>query len=118
MTKFTIEGVFKDHTIKEKDSKKDEGGKYLAGEVMFEIDNTDGKYGAVEVIPFSVFGKSAEAGQTLLRGQRVQITFRLSGREWQGRYYPSLKAIFFKPVEQQEAPRPKHDPLKDSEVPF
>jgi hypothetical protein len=62
MTKFTIEGVFKDHTIKEKDSKKDEGGKYLAGEVMFEIDNTDGKYGAVEVIPFSVFGKSAEAG--------------------------------------------------------
>ena len=117
MTKFTIEGVFKDHTIKEKDSKKDEGGKYLAGECVFEIDNTDGKYGAVEVIPFSVFGKSAEAGQTLLRGQKVQITFRISVREWKDRIYSSLKAITFKPVEQQEAPKPAPLPA-DSDIPF
>lgn len=92
-------GKFLTHFISEKTGNS---GPFLAGDAVFIVDQSyeDQRTGEwVErkhPIPFNCYGKLAERVATLPEGAEAEIKYEISGREHNGKYYASLKALSMK----------------------
>lgn len=119
---FKVKAVFYDHKIEERD-KKDGSGKFTAGDAIFELDNSyinkkdNQTVLKMDLVPFNVFGKTAEKCMELTRGEEVEITFGLEGTEYQDKNYPRIKGIFVNRIHEtkgQDQPEKK----RDDDIPF
>lgn len=54
-------------------------------------DNT--KVEKLVIIPFNCYGSTAEKAMELEAGTKVKVAYSVTGREWQGKYYPQLRCI-------------------------
>ncbi len=117
MPKFVVKGKFHSHAIATR-TKKDSVETFVAGDAIFEIDNSYEKEGQIvskiDLVPFNVFGKTAEKVMMYTSGEELSITFQLEGREYQGKYYPQVKAPFIHHIEKAKP----SDKKKDEDVPF
>ncbi len=118
MPKFVVKGTFHSHAIATR-TKKDSTETFVAGDVIFEIDNSYEKEGQivnkVDLVPFNVFGKTAEKAMLYITGEELSITFQLEGTEYQGKNYPRIKAPFIHHIEKAAK---KEENKKDVDVPF
>ncbi len=114
-TNFKVIGEFHGHSVAVRD-KKDGSGTFTAGDALFVIDNSYEYQGRetvkLDIVPFNVFGKTAEKVLTLTRGEKMEITFQVEGTEYQGKNYPRIKAAFIHHVKAPDAPK------KDGDIPF
>lgn len=100
---YKAKGKFQIHNVEEKEGKN---GKppFKAGAAVFKVDNSyqdsrTGEYvAAFPDVPFNVFGTSAELTEKLQFDQECEINFEIKGREYQGKYYPEIKALNIKPL--------------------
>lgn len=109
---YKAKGKFQAHTVEEKQGNK---GPFKAGLAVFKVDNSyeDARTGeyvdARPDVPFNVFGQSAEIAEKLQFEQECEINFEIKGREYQGKYYPEIKALVIKPLTPLvDAPKSDH----------
>lgn len=81
------------------------GGVEVIGAKKFEkrtlaIEVTDGKYS--EQIPFEASGKTMDLLNHLRDGDEIEVVFAVKGREWQGRYFASLRLVGINSEEVQD----------------
>jgi hypothetical protein len=95
---YPISGNFEGHTIEEKQGKQ---GPFLVGNILIKVDNSYTPKGKPKVenfsvVPFTVIGATAKQALELRFNQLVEIQFEVKGREWNGKQYSEVRAVFIK----------------------
>lgn len=122
-----IIGIFKNHNIKEI-AKKDGSGTFLAGDAIFEIDNSyEMRGGEVkekhDTVPFNCFGTLAQSVVGMHVGSKWEIQFELEGREAVNKNgenvcYPRIKAFGMREVMAMSGVMPQTSGPQVEEDPF
>ena len=82
----------------------------------FVID-TGGKYNPE--ICFQLFGdEKIGMLRNFGEGQEVEVSFNVSSREYNGRYFHNLDAWMVKPASEETAPKKQESELVDDDLPF
>jgi hypothetical protein len=85
------------------------------------LEHTDGNY--TDTYPMLVFGDEKVQKATALAGSRVDVRFDIKARQYNGRWYTDINAVFINPVEDKKtaaapAPAPAKEDDPNGDLPF
>lgn len=69
-------------------------------------------------VPFTVRGKLVEKIKVIAFGAKCDVSFEVSGREYQGKYYAELRAFKIVVDGDQPSPAPEGEKLPEADIPF
>jgi len=107
MNKFEIRGTFeRTETFVTKAGK----------EIITLILGTDGQY--PQLVPIKCFGRMVDSAKECAKGDMVEVTGRLGGRDWNGKVYGEAVAETIEVVGGKQGEKQPESPADSEDLPF
>ena len=69
------------------------GATFFTRRFVLEVREHVGYHDRIDYVAFELVGGDTSRVDAIRRGETITVDFRVEGREWQGKYFVTLKAV-------------------------